>query len=603
MAFAQRTATCGELRKSDVGREVTLNGWAHKVRDLGGVLFVDLRDRNGLIQLVLDPTVHSGLDAIRTECCMSVTGVVRARDENVVNPKLPTGEIEVVTTTWQVLGPSKPLPFPLSDEEHMQQVNEELRVKHRYLDLRRPSMYERLSVRASVIRRMRAFLDAQQFVEVETPILTRSTPGGARDYLVPHRLDPGLWYALPQSPQQYKQLLMVAGIERYYQIAKCFRDESSRADRQPEFTQLDIEMSFITQEDILSLIEEMTLEVVNGVIQEFSLDKEPVTTFARMTYDYAMQFYGCDKPDIRFGLPLFELTNEVADSGFGVFKNAVESGGAVKGVRYPGGSQLSRSEVGKLEEFCKGLGVKGLASVAVVAPGTENSIDLGDGRAAKASIARFFSVEELQAIFNSAGAEIGDLLCMVADVRDTCDAVLYRLRLEIGERLGLRDPRKLAFLWVTDFPLVEWNADAGQWSSMHHPFTMPHEEDIPRMESDPRAIRAQAYDMVCNGYETAGGSIRIYDASIQARMFALLGIDEATQQSQFGHLLEAFSYGAPPHGGIAPGIDRIVMLLTDTENIREVIAFPKLAGGADPMMGAPSQIDSQQWAEMGLRKA
>ncbi len=603
MAFAQRTATCGELRLSDVGREVTLNGWAHKVRDLGGVLFVDLRDRNGLIQLVLDPTVHQDLDTIRTESCLSVTGIVQARDDSVKNPRLPTGEIEIIVQSWQLLGPSKPLPFQLSDEEHMQQVNEELRVKHRYLDLRRPSMYQRLSVRASVIRRMRAFLDAERFVEIETPVLTRSTPGGARDYLVPHRLEPGLWYALPQSPQQYKQLLMVAGVERYYQIAKCFRDESSRADRQPEFTQLDIEMSFITQEDILSLIEAMTLSVMNGVIDEFSLDKEQATSFPRMTYDYAMQYYGCDKPDIRFGLPLFDISSLVTNSGFGVFKNAVEGGGAVKGVRYPGGSQLSRSEVGKLEEFCKGLGVKGLASVAVVAPGTENSIDLGDGRAAKANIARFFAIDELKAIFDQAGAEIGDLLCMVADVRDTCDAVLYRLRLEIGDRLGLRDPRKLAFLWVTDFPLVEWNADAGQWSSMHHPFTMPHEEDLPLMETDPKAIRAQAYDMVCNGYEVAGGSIRINDASIQARMFALLGINEETQQTQFGHLLEAFSYGAPPHGGIAPGIDRLIMLLTDTENIREVIAFPKLAGGGDPMMGAPSSVDSQQWAEMGLRRA
>ena len=603
MAFAQRTATCGELRKSDVGREVTLNGWAHKVRDLGGVLFVDLRDRNGLIQLVLDPTVHSGLDAIRTECCMSVTGVVRARDENVVNPKLPTGEIEVVTTTWQVLGPSKPLPFPLSDEEHMQQVNEELRVKHRYLDLRRPSMYHRLNLRASVIRRLRAFLDGQAFVEIETPILTKSTPEGARDYLVPYRLEPGLWYALPQSPQQYKQLLMVAGIERYYQVARCFRDESSRADRLPEFTQLDIELSFITQEDILSLIEDMTRTVVNGVIEEFSLDKEPVDSFVRMTYDDAMLYYGCDKPDIRFGLQLFDLTSLVKESGFGVFKNAVEGGGSVRGVRYPTGSSLSRSEVSKVEEFCKGLGVKGMASLSVVAPGTENSIDLEDGRAVKANIARFFAPEELRAILDEAKAETGDLLCMVADARAVCDSVLYRLRLEIGDRLGLRDPRKLAYLWVTDFPLVEWDADGGRWSSMHHPFTMPHEEDLPLMETDPGAIRAQAYDLVCNGYETAGGSIRINDPAVQARMFALLGISEEIQRIQFGHLLEAFSYGAPPHGGIAPGIDRLIMLLTDTENIREVIAFPKIAGGADPMMGAPSQIDSQQWAEMGLRKA
>ncbi len=605
MGFVKRTHTCGEIRAEHVGETVSLNGWIHRVRDLGGVKFVDLRDRTGLVQLVLAPETFPDSSSLRAEACVSFTGKVLERADEAKNPKMPTGDIEIEVQNFEVLGPTKPLPFQLSDEEQMQSVNEELRVKHRYLDLRRPSMHRRFAVRSSVIRRYRSYLDARGFLEIETPIITKSTPEGARDYLVPYRNESGLWYALPQSPQQYKQLLMVAGMERYYQIAKCFRDESSRADRQPEFTQLDIEMSFIDQEDILTLIEAMTQEVVNGTIEEFGLDKEPVGPMERITYDAAMRDYGCDKPDTRFDLKLIDLTECFPDTQFAVFKNTIETGGVLRAVRFPGAATYSRKEVSGLEEFCKELGAKGMAHLAVLpaADAGEGAYISPGGLAIKSSIVKFLAESELEAVLQTSKAEAGDLICIVADAWQTTNDVLYRLRLEIGDRLKLRDPRILKYLWVIDFPLVEWSDTDGRWSSMHHPFTMPKWEDLPKIETDPGSIRAQAYDLVCNGMEVAGGSIRINRPDIQAQIFGLLGIDEATQQDRFGHLLEAFSYGAPPHGGIAPGIDRLIMLLTDTENIREVIAFPKVAGGQDPMMGAPSTIDSQQWAELGLRRS
>jgi len=568
---------------------VTLNGWAHKVRDLGGVMFVDLRDRTGIVQLTLDPANFPDRGDIKPESCLSVTGEVRERAEATKNPALATGEIEIVVESIEILAGSKALPFPLSDESAMGSVNEELRVKHRYLDLRRPSMYRRLAVRAAVTRRMRAYLDGQGFLEVETPIITKSTPEGARDYLVPYRLEPGLWYALPQSPQQYKQMLMVAGVERYYQVARCFRDEASRADRQPEFTQLDLEMSFVVQEDVLTLAEGLIRTVLNDTIREFGLDKEEVGPFERITYDVALEKYGNDKPDLRFGLPIFDATPHLGATEFELFRGAIAAGGRVRGVRYPAGGSLSRKEIGALEETAKEFGAKGLATL------------VRDAEGPRGSVAKRLSPEEADAIFAAAEAENGDLLLMVATDDATSNDVLSRLRLEIGSRLGLRDPRILKYIWVVDFPLVEWNADAGRWTAMHHPFTSPKPEDVDRMEVDPGSLRADAYDMVCNGYECAGGSIRINRPDVQARMFGLLGIDEATQQERFGHLLECFSYGAPPHGGIAPGLDRIVMLLTDTENIREVIAFPKTGAGSDPLMDAPSTIDAPQWAELGLR--
>lgn len=602
MSFAQRTMFCGDARPEHAGSEVILNGWAHRIRDLGGLFFVDLRDRSGLVQLFFDPNRFPDLQEIRPETCLSVRGRLQRRSPETVNFKIPTGEVEVIVDGYEVLGPAKPLPFPLSDEEQMASVNEELRIKHRYLDLRRSSMLRRLQIRASAIRRIRSFLDGRGFLEVETPIITKSTPEGARDYLVPYRLEPGKFYALPQSPQQYKQLLMVAGVERYYQIAKCFRDESQRSDRQPEFTQLDLEMSFVVQEDILQLMEELTRTVVNGLIEEFRLEKDPIGPFQRLTYDEAVRLYGCDKPDLRFGLPIFDVTDDLADCMFGVFRSTIEAGGRIRGLRYPGGAELSRKEVGQLESFAKTFGAKGLATLAVVPGGTPDATPVGS-QAVRGSIVKFFTERELRAILSTAGAEPGDLLCFVADQYQAGNNVLHRLRNEIGERCGLRDRRVLKFCWVLDFPLVEWDDEAGRWSPTHHPFTSPKFEDLSLLEQEPGRVRADCYDIVCNGVEWASGSIRIHRPDVQARVFSLLGIDEATQRERFGHMLEAFQYGAPPHGGIAPGIDRLIMFLTDDENIREVIAFPKVGNGYDPMMDAPSEIDSQQWEEIGLRLA
>ncbi len=605
MSFVKRTHACGSIRAEHEGHTVTLNGWAHKVRDLGGVFFVDLRDRTGLVQLLCDPQTLRDLESIRHECCLSVRGVVRRRSPEAVNPKMPTGEVEVEVTSFAVLGPAKPLPFPVSDEEQMQNVNEELRIKYRYLDLRRPAMHRKLALRSAAIRKIRAYLDAREFLEIETPIITKSTPEGARDYLVPYRLEPGHFYALPQSPQQYKQLLMVGGMERYYQIAKCFRDESQRADRQPEFTQLDVEMSFVDQEDILQLAEGLTLSVCNELIEEFGLELDPVEPFARLTYDESVHLYGCDKPDLRFGLPLFDVSAQVAESGFGVFKNTIEAGGRVRGVRFPGGSSLSRKEVGALEEFCREFGAKGMASLAVVSVSEagEGAVPVSDGLAVRSSIAKFFSVDELEGILKVCQAQPGDLLCFVADTYMVCNNALFRLRNLIGDRCGLRNPRKLRFAWVLDFPLFDWDADSAAWVPAHHPFTAPKTEDLVYFETDPGRVRADCYDIVCNGMEWASGSIRIHRPDIQAKVFSMLGIDEQTQKERFGHMLEAFQLGAPPHGGIAPGIDRLIMLLLGEENIREVIAFPKVAQGYDPMMDAPSPVDPQQWAELGLRPA
>ncbi|MFW5696942.1 MAG: aspartate--tRNA ligase [Fimbriimonadaceae bacterium] len=603
MSFEHRTHACGDLRQEHVGQEVVLCGWAHKIRDLGGLLFIDLRDRTGLVQLMIDPDSYSNPPEIRTESCLCVTGTVRERDEQNKNGKMATGDIEVLLTAVTVLNQAKTLPFPISDEEAMRKVNEELRVKYRYLDLRRPAMHRKMAIRTKAVSKIRRFLDDQGFYELETPVITRATPEGARDYLVPYRLEPGKFYALPQSPQQYKQLLMVAGFEKYYQIARCFRDEAQRADRQPEFTQLDLEMSFATQEDVLTLIEGMTRSVINELIEEFSLEKDPVQPFARMTFDEAVRDYGSDKPDVRFDLKLFDISELVAESGFGVFKNTIEGGGKVRGVRYPGGSSLSRKQIGELESFAKEYGAKGLATIAVDAEGekTEASQDVSGGRSVRSNILKFLSADEIEGILKAADAQPGDLLCFIADEYMTGSEILARLRNEIAKRAGLRDSRKLAFAFIVDFPLVFWDAENNRWDPSHHPFTSPKQDDVVHFDTDPGKIRADCYDVVCNGVEWASGSVRIYQPEVQAKVFELIGVGEKEQQEKFSHILEAFQFGAPPHAGIAPGIDRMIMFLTDDENIREVIPFPKVGNGYDPMMDAPSTIDPQQWAEMGLR--
>lgn len=592
MSYEKRTVACGVLTAADVDKEVVLNGWAHRQRDFGDLVFIDLRDRTGLVQVVVDakdaPELVPTANSVRSEFVLVIRGKVRRRRPGTENPNLQTGEIEVAAQQIEVVNAAKALPFQINDEANMALVDEGLRLKYRYLDLRRTKMVEMLALRHRVVKLMRDFLDAEGFLEIETPIFTKSTPEGARDYLVPYRLEPGLFYALPQSPQQYKQLLMVAGCERYFQIARCFRDEAQRADRQPEFTQLDIEMSFIEQEDVLDLVERLTIQVIGQVS-----DKKMLTPFPRFTYDESFRRFGNDKPDIRFGLELVDLSEILAQTEFTVFQSALSGGGQIKAVRYPGGASLSRKEVDTLGEFCKEFGAKGLATISVAEP---NPLGV------KSAITKFLSPEQIQAVLTACEAEAGDLLCIIADPKPSIVAnVLSRLRLEIGQRLNLRDPNKLYFCWITDFPLVEWNEEEKRWDATHHPFTMPYERDLPYFETDPGKIRAQCYDIACNGTEWASGSIRIHRPDVQAKVFDLLGISKEKQQERFGHILEAFSYGAPPHGGIAPGIDRLLMFLLDEPNIREVMAFPKMGLGYDPLMDAPSTVDEAQLRELGLR--
>ncbi len=588
----KRDVSCGELSAKNVGESVTLNGWAHRQRDHGDLVFIDLRDRTGLAQVVVDaktsPELVDIAGSVHNEYVLSVKGTVRLRQPGATNPNLKTGEIEVLISELEVLSESKTLPFQISDEAAMSRVDETLRVKYRYLDLRRASMYERLEVRHKAIKLIRDFMDNLGFLEIETPMFTKSTPEGARDYLIPYRLQPGHFYALPQSPQQYKQLLMVGGVERYFQIARCFRDEAQRADRQPEFTQLDVEMSFVEQEDVLRVLEDYTTYVVRNISA-----KEMIQPFPRMTWDEALRRYGSDKPDIRFELELFDLGEIAKESEFAVAKAALEAGGQIKGVRFPGGASLSRKEQDDLGNFCREFGAKGLAMIAV------NELSAAG---LKSPLLKFFNEVQLKRILEVSQAETGDLLCIVADTKPSVVAnSLGRLRLEIGRRKGLRDPAKLAFCFITDFPLVQWNEDEKRWDAEHHPFTMPYEDHLQYLETDPGKIRAQCYDLVCNGQESGSGSIRIHRPEIQSKVFDLLGISKETQKERFGHILEAFSFGAPPHGGFATGIDRLLMNLFDEPNIREVMAFPKMGLGYDPLMDAPSLVDEAQLQELGLK--
>jgi aspartyl-tRNA synthetase len=578
------------LRAGDIGGEVTLNGWANSVRDHGDLVFIDLRDRTGIVQLRVDRSECGDLVDLaaqtKSEFVLTVTGKVRARGEADVNPNIETGEIEVNIERLEVLNTCKqPLPFQLWNEAQMATVNEELRLKHRYLDLRRPSMYKMLELRHKAVTLIRDYMNRHDFLEVETPIITKETPEGARDYLVPYRLQPGLFYALPQSPQQYKQLLMVAGIERYYQIAKCFRDEAQRADRQPEFTQLDLEMSFVTQEDVLQLVEGLVVELIDTL----GVKKLGGKPFTRLSYDDALRLYGTDKPDLRFGLELLDLGEALKATEFSVFRGTLDGGGQVKAVRYPGGASLSRKEIDDLTAFAREFGAKGLAYILV-----------DEGGATRGPVAKYLSETELAEVLRLTEAQAGDLIGFIADSPKTTANVLGRLRNEIGRRLKLADPDVLHFAWVLDFPLVDWSEEEKRWDPSHHPFTMPHPADLEFLESDPARVRAQCYDLVVNGTEWASGSIRIHRRDIQERVFDLIGVTKEQQEERFAHILNAFEYGAPPHGGIAPGIDRLIMMMLGTENIREVMAFPKIGAGIDPMMDAPAPVGERVWKDLGL---
>lgn len=588
-----RSHTCGELRSEQAGHEVTLAGWVHRRRDHGPLIFFDLRDRYGLTQVVVDsssvPDAHAIASEVRSEYVVQVRGVVRLRPEESINPELATGTIEVVGSAISILNPANTPPLLISREAGEE---EPLRLKYRYLDLRRERMQRNLVLRHRVIKFIRDFLCDEEFLEIETPILIKSTPEGARDYLVPSRLHPGEFYALPQSPQQLKQLLMVAGYDKYFQIARCFRDEDQRADRQPEFTQLDIEMSFIEQEDMLGLIERMLVALARAIAP----DKTFATPFPRLSYEEAIRRYGSDKPDLRYGLELAELSDLLANTEFKVFRGALSAGGCVRGLRVPGCGSYSRKQLDDLVEVAKAAGAKGLAWAAL-APDAPLPTSAADVRS---SFARFVSDSELQSVFERMEAQPGDLLLLVADAVPVVAATLDKLRREFAARLGLIDQTMLAFVWIVDFPLVEWNEDEARWDAVHHPFTSPREEDIPLLESDPGKVSARAYDIVLNGYELGGGSIRIHRRDVQNRMFMLLGIEEETARQRFGHMLEAFEYGAPPHGGIAWGLDRLVMILAEEPTIREVIAFPKTQHAADLMTGAPSEVEEKQLRELSI---
>ena len=582
-----KTHTCGELRPEHVGQRVRLAGWVNARRDHGGLIFLDLRDRWGVTQVVTNPeqaaAAHEAAAHARNEFVLQVEGVVRPRLPGKENPRLDTGAIELEAAAVEVLNPAKVPPFLINED---QAVEEHVRLKYRYLDLRRERMRRNLNLRYRMTKFIRDYLDQERFMEVETPILFKTTPEGARDYLVPSRVHPGSFYALPQSPQQLKQLLMVAGVERYFQIARCFRDEDQRGDRQPEFTQLDIEMSFITREDIIALIERMFTEMVETLVPEKRLLAKP---WPRLSYQAAMDRFGKDSPDMRFGLELKDISDIAPQTGFKVFADTVARGGHVRGINAKGLGGYTRKQIDELTELVKGFGAKGLAYIAVEASGEHRS-----------TFAKFLPAEVLGRLLARLEAEPGDLLLFVADQPAVTYEALARLRVALGDRLGLRDDNVLAFAWVIDFPYFTWNEDEKRWDPSHHLFTAPIPEDVHLLDSEPGKARGQQYDLVLNNYEVGGGSIRIHQRDLQEKVFGLIGLEPEVARERFGHMLEAFEYGVPPHGGIAPGIDRLAMVLAGEANIREVMAFPKNQQAMDVMAGAPSPAEPQQLRDLHI---
>jgi len=582
-----RTYFNGEVTEAAIGEKVTLKGWVQKRRDLGGVIFIDLRDRSGVVQVVFNPDISADAlataEKIRNEYVLDIQGTVIKRDEANFNPNVTTGTVEVQAENVTILNEAKTPPFIIDERTD---VSEDIRLKYRYLDLRRPAMFETLKMRNQTTKAIRDYLDGEGFLDIETPILTKSTPEGARDYLVPSRVHEGEFYALPQSPQIFKQLLMVSGFERYYQIARCFRDEDLRADRQPEFTQIDIETSFMSQEDIINTAENMMAKVMKDV-----KGLDVTLPFPRMTYNEAMSRYGSDKPDTRFGMELKDVSEIVKDSDFKVFTGAVASGGQVKAIVVKdGNADYSRKDIDGLAEFAAIYGAKGLAWLKVEEDGV------------KGPIAKFFA-EDQEQLVSELEAEVGDLILFVADKKGIVADALGALRIKLGKERGLIDQSKFNFLWVTDWPLLEYDEEEGRYYAAHHPFTMPFREDMDKLESDPASVRAQAYDLVLNGYELGGGSLRIFERDVQEKMFKVLGFSEEEANAQFGFLMDAFEYGTPPHGGIALGLDRMVMLLAGRTNLRDTIAFPKTASASDLLVDAPSTVSDKQLAELNLRLA
>lgn len=585
MKGLHRSHRCTEVTNSDIGSNVTLMGWVQKRRNLGSLIFVDLRDRSGLIQIVFDENDigtegFEKASRIRSEFVIAVTGRVEKRG-GAVNESLKTGEIEVRALSLRILSESETPPFPI--EEHIQ-TRDELRLKYRFLDLRRPNLQRNLMLRSKVATAVRKFLDEEGFLEIETPILIKSTPEGARDYLVPSRVHPGNFYALPQSPQLFKQLLMCSGYDRYFQIAKCFRDEDLRADRQPEFTQIDMELSFVDIDDVIDVNERLLAYVFKE-----TLGVEVPLPIPRMTWQEAMDRFGSDKPDIRFGMELTNVSELVKDCGFGVFTNALKEGGSVRGINAKGQGHMPRKKIDALVEFAKGYGAKGLAYLSVNEDGTY-----------KSSFAKFMTEEELKALVEAMNGEPGDLLLFAADKNKIVWSVLGALRLEIAKNLELLDKNEFKFLWVTEFPLLEWSDEENRFMAMHHPFTMPMEEDWDKIDTDPGSVRAKAYDIVLNGVELGGGSVRIHQDDIQSKMFDVLGLSKEVAEERFGFLLRAFKYGVPPHAGLAYGLDRLVMLMAGEDSIREVIAFPKVKDASCLMTGAPGSVDEEQLKELEL---